>query len=85
MNEEKLKNALENCSSLNSELNHKVNTLYKLCKKYEAYFNTHNSNNKNILMHNSNGKSINSINDFDSLTYLTIPTALFIIDDKEED
>lgn len=75
---------IENLLLEKTELENKVNVLYKLCKKLEEYINEHNLFDEKIEIANSNGKQINSLKEFENIMYLKIPKAVYVVNNKLE-
>ena len=69
----------------NQILQNRVNILYKLCDKLEAYINSHNLLDKHIEYKNQNGKQVSKISEYDDIVYLEIPSAVYVIAEKVEE
>lgn len=84
MNDIEYEKIIEQLELDKMELKNKVNVLYKLCKKLEEYINKHNLIEANIEISNQNGKQISSLSEFDKITYLKIPKAIYVIINDEK-
>lgn len=85
MNTDLLESIIENLKLENTELTNKVNILYKLCKYFQSYIETHNLINQKVEFSNENGKQIKSLDEFDKIVYLKIPKAVYVVTVDKED
>lgn len=74
---------IEKLQRKNIELTNKAVILHKLCENLENYIEEHNLTHKHIQKNNSSGNLINKLEDFDKITYLKIPSAVYVITQED--